>query len=592
MAILFSILTYKESTYSYIFLIGSLVALSFRNFNFVGSIIYMNVSDIMVNSFIGLLFVLLSFVLVVIGVFFELGSFIKSKTNLEKELSLFYNLVNLNSFENIVFKDQNKRIFYANENTFNNYCDSNYSYDYLNKQSEKYDTLNFDIIEDKSHNTNNRSFTVYIEKMSVYLKVSIHKFYISLTQYYELIAFSDITKEYLLNLSCKKNEELLQSISDNIQDILIGITHDGVIEYANKAALDTLKYNHDDFIGKNYLDFISNNSTDSTLFNDTNTKHIYQVSNYYGDIVEFESIVKDLVNLEYSSVNKLIISKDLTERNKLDDITKKYNEIKAYEDSKNEFFANLSHELKTPLNIIYSTLQLFERMQSKDANVFKSFYFKYNTSLRINCLRILRLVNNLIDITKADVKSMDVNFVNLNIIYFVENITSSVTAFAAMKHLNIVFDTNNEEIFIKCDPEKIERILLNLLSNAIKFTPEHKTIYVDVIIDDKWVNIYVKDEGIGIDESMQELIFDRFVQIDKSLNRNTEGSGIGLSIVKSLVELHNGKISLKSSINKGTTFKISIPNISLSYTELKNNNLYNTETYKIELELSDIYEVF
>ena len=134
----------------------------------------------------------------------------------------------------------------------------------------------------------------------------------------------------------------------------------------------------------------------------------------------------------------------------------------------------------------------------------------------------------------------------------------------------------------------IERVLLNLLSNAIKFTPENKNIYVDICVNDDFAEIDIRDEGIGISQKDKNAIFERFVQADKSLTRENEGSGIGLSIVKSIVDLHDGYISVESEIGKGSTFKIILPHRCNKNIDYK---IYDTSNYNTELELSDIYEV-
>ncbi len=134
----------------------------------------------------------------------------------------------------------------------------------------------------------------------------------------------------------------------------------------------------------------------------------------------------------------------------------------------------------------------------------------------------------------------------------------------------------------------IERMVLNLLSNAIKFSSENTCVFVKVFEKDDWVEIYIKDEGIGIPKKDQEIIFDRFVQIDKSFTRVNEGSGVGLNLVRSIVDIHKGKIYIDSDINIGSEFKIVLPNQKLENSELE---VYDVNTNKVEQELSDIYEV-
>ncbi len=309
--------------------------------------------------------------------------------------------------------------------------------------------------------------------------------------------------------------------------------------------------------------------------------------------------------------------------------------FKVYDKEKSEFISNISHELRTPLNIFYSTVQLLDRMSENETLDFKLMYKKYKKPLHVNCKRMLRLINNVMDISNIDTGLLDrmsenetldfklmykkykkplhvnckrmlrlinnvmdisnidtgilkPNFGNYDIVSISEDITLSVVNYASLKSINIQFDTNVEEHIIKCDPTMIERILLNLLSNAIKFSEKNKNIYVDLNVEDKWVQIEVKDEGIGINDNVKHIIFDKFVQVDKSFTRMNEGSGIGLSIVKSMIDLHNGNISVESEVNVGSTFKILLPNECLNDSYFETYDINNSST---ELELSDIYEV-
>lgn len=262
--------------------------------------------------------------------------------------------------------------------------------------------------------------------------------------------------------------------------------------------------------------------------------------------------------------------------------------FKVYDKEKSEFISNISHELRTPLNIFYSTVQLLDRMSENETLDFKLMYKKYKKPLHVNCKRMLRLINNVMDISNIDTGILKPNFGNYDIVSISEDITLSVVNYASLKSINIQFDTNVEEHIIKCDPTMIERILLNLLSNAIKFSEKNKNIYVDLNVEDKWVQIEVKDEGIGINDNVKHIIFDKFVQVDKSFTRMNEGSGIGLSIVKSMIDLHNGNISVESKVNVGSTFKILLPNECLNDSCFETYDINNSST---ELELSDIYEV-
>jgi len=138
-----------------------------------------------------------------------------------------------------------------------------------------------------------------------------------------------------------------------------------------------------------------------------------------------------------------------------------------------EFLVNISHELKTPLNVIFSTAQLFA-MYCKHGTLDnkKDLIIKYIESIKKNSYRLSKLINNVVDLSKIDAGFFELNLSNNNIVEVVEEIVMSVTDFIDNKGLNIIFDTDIEEKNIACDPEKIERIVLNLISNAIKFSNE------------------------------------------------------------------------------------------------------------------------
>lgn len=295
------------------------------------------------------------------------------------------------------------------------------------------------------------------------------------------------------------------------------------------------------------------------------------------------------------------VAMDITEKKRIDELKKrieeekvKLNEIKEYDRIRTDFFANISHELRTPINVIFSAIQVHNiKLKDciwKDASIDK---YKYTNIMKQNCYRLLRLVNNLIDITKIDSGYFSINETNNNIVSLIEDITLSVADYIENKGLSVVFDTDVEEKIIACDPGKIERIILNLLSNAIKFTPCGGNIMVNVEDGVENICIKVKDTGKGIPKEKLNFIFERFMQVDKSLTREHEGSGIGLSLVKALVELHGGDISVKSKEGYGTEFIVHIP-CKLVDSETSNdkscdNTIDENRIEKIKLEFSDIY---
>jgi len=258
--------------------------------------------------------------------------------------------------------------------------------------------------------------------------------------------------------------------------------------------------------------------------------------------------------------------------------------------SQEEFIVNISHELKTPLNILSATVQLFSIYCSNGSlDKMKSSIIKYIGSMKQNCYRLSKLINNIVDSSKIETGFFELHLSNNNIVEVVEDIVMSVTNLTEIKGLNILFDTDTEEKIIACDPEKIERVVLNLISNAIKFSDKGDKIFINIKDKDKFVEISVEDNGIGIEEKNLGTIFDRFKQVDKSLSRNAEGTGIGLSLVKSIVELHCGHIYAESEVGNGSKFIVKLPSRNVSHENLTHNKKILSKNENIKVELSDIH---
>lgn len=265
---------------------------------------------------------------------------------------------------------------------------------------------------------------------------------------------------------------------------------------------------------------------------------------------------------------------------------------KAYA-SKSEFIANMSHELRTPINVIFGAIQLFELYMGIDSVVKKEKLESHLGSMKQNCLRLLRLVNNLIDTTKIDSGFYEPAFRNEDIIYLIEGIALSVAEYAKIKDINLTFESNVSELIMACDIDIIERVMLNLISNAIKFTDD--LIEIKVEKNHRCIVITVKDNGRGIEKDKQELIFQRYKQISNLYTRNAEGSGIGLSLTKTLIELHGGEISVESDYGFWSRFIVKLPIRIQEIEEIKASGFnYISDNQrvieKMKVEFSDIYK--
>ncbi|SDI49782.1 GAF domain-containing protein [Desulfosporosinus hippei] len=223
---------------------------------------------------------------------------------------------------------------------------------------------------------------------------------------------------------------------------------------------------------------------------------------------------------------------------------------------KDEFLGTISHEFRTPLNVINAALQVIENLYGDHLH---DKVKKHLKKIKVNTYRQMRLVSNLLDITRYNAGHLKMTLENRDIIFISNAIIKSVESIAKEKGIQLIFSTDTDCLEMAIDEEKYERILLNLLSNAIKFTPRGKSIWVNISSQNKKAVIMVKDEGVGIPKNKQKLIFERFGQVDNSLTRQAEGTGIGLSLVKTLVKGMGGKINVFSEIGKGSTFKVILP---------------------------------
>lgn len=275
----------------------------------------------------------------------------------------------------------------------------------------------------------------------------------------------------------------------------------------------------------------------------------------------------------------------------ISDATKRKQIEEEMEQLRLDFFANISHELRTPINLVLSAIQVLSlRIEKLDVET-RDYFFKYIGIMQQNGFRMLKLVNNLIDMTKIDSGYFIYTPQNGNIISFVEEICMSVSDFVSRNSMEIVFDTDLEEKIIGFDAEKIERIILNLLSNAVKFNKPNGSINVYINCEDeKYIKIKIKDTGMGIPNDKLYNIFERFEQVKGKIKNEREGSGIGLSLVKSLVEIHGGYIQVNSVLGEGSEFIISIPNKLVESDSLNSEIICNqSQSKRINVEFSDIY---
>ena len=398
----------------------------------------------------------------------------------------------------------------------------------------------------------------------------------------------------LENKKRKEYEKELRNYLDVSVDLKSITNIDGYIIKANSSWENILGWNEEELKAMHYSDFIHPDDI-SILEKLYNSNYITEEINH----IIIRCLCKDNnykwieLSIKYIKEKNAFISTgiDITKRKEIEEEKQKLEEAIQLESIRNEFFGNISHEFKTPLNIILGIVQLIDKNIDSD-NITKENLLRHVNIMRQNSYRLLRLVNNLIDISRIDIGYYNLQSSNYNIVKVIEDITLSIAEYIKHKKINLLFNTDFKEIMLACDVDKIERVMLNLLSNAIKYTDDGGSIQVSLNKVNNDVIISVKDSGVGIPKDKLELIFDRFGQANSILSRRCEGSGIGLSIVKSIVQMHGGKIEVFSEVGKGTEFVFNIP---IKILEEENviltcdNKDYHIE--KCNIEFSDIYSI-
>ena len=270
----------------------------------------------------------------------------------------------------------------------------------------------------------------------------------------------------------------------------------------------------------------------------------------------FSYILKDKELSDVFKIQLKALKDGIVEKNNAYKTIKEQNEkILEADKVKNEFLANISHELRTPLNSILGfadilSTQLYGNLNSKQE--------EYINDIKASGTHLLGMINEVLDMSKLEANAMKVVKSCFWISRAVNEVKNILMPLALKKGITINADIK-EDFEVFADYQKIQQILYNLVSNAIKYSPENDTVDISISSDDECFKITVHDNGIGIDPKYHGKIFAKFVQLDNAYTKKESSTGLGLTITKELVELHDGKISLISEVNNGSTFIVEIP---------------------------------
>ncbi|WP_317310808.1 HAMP domain-containing sensor histidine kinase [Clostridium thermobutyricum] len=371
----------------------------------------------------------------------------------------------------------------------------------------------------------------------------------------------------------KSNEETrYYNLIDNFNDGII--LYGEKIRYANKSAAFMLGIeDNKNFSEKNFfkkIQWVERNKKRAKIY------------------VENNWIYVEIYTVKIDENIFMIYMKDITDIKIYEEKIREYESYLRYENIQNEFFANISHELRTPINIINVALEL------NKINIEKNEFDKVkesNKKIKKNCLRLIRTINNFIDANKFSEGYFKINKGIFNIVEVVENVVTSCINCIEENNMSIIFDSTHEEIPLNIDRDAIERVILNLLSNSVKHRNKNRDdgqIKVDITKTNKKVEIIVANNGQKINKIEEGFLFDEFTKINKSLTRENEGSGLGLYLSRKLLSAHSGVLRFHSKDKANNIFIIELPieeGLTVDYTS---DYSINDLKEKVNIEFSDV----
>jgi PAS domain S-box-containing protein len=351
------------------------------------------------------------------------------------------------------------------------------------------------------------------------------------------------------NRDLKYNEENYQLLIENITDYAIYMLDArGLIITWNRGAETTTQFKKEDVIGKHFSilytpeDRKANHPKDLlslTIANGRYEEERYKIKKD-GSIYWSNCVLHPVFNNDHVLIGIGVIAQDLTKNKELDKL-------------KNEFISIIDHELKTPVTVIKGSLSLLEELELSPQRKKKLL-----ASCTNNCDRLIRLIENILDLKQLNDGKMFFNFKKLNLKKLIEEAIELNVFFSEKHNIPLVAD-GLEDIYILGDADRLIQVLNNLMQNAIKYSLPNAAVTIKMSQINKEVLVEVIDQGCGLTKQFNEIIFKKFTQMDSTNTRNHEGAGLGLPISRAIIEKHQGILDFKSELNKGSTFYFQLP---------------------------------
>lgn len=383
-------------------------------------------------------------------------------------------------------------------------------------------------------------------------------------------AFIDISERKQAENAIRESEATYRALFENSNDGIFLMSSTGEELRANQRALDMVGYTLEEYLTLGHIKqnpFAreedqrkdADDKLDALLRGETVPLYERIFTAKDGHKVPVEVNLSPVRDENGKIIMVQSVVRDIAERKAAEEALRSINkELERALLVKDEFLANMSHELRTPLNGI---LGFSEMLLSGQFGSLSERQSKYISSIENSGKHLLGLINDLLDLAKIEAGKLDVTLENVVISELCQSSLMFVKQMALNKNIQLSFEQDMTYPYVVGDQRRLKQILVNLLSNAVKFTPEHGRVTLRVVADPvkDCIDFAVEDTGIGISHADLLRLFKPFTQVDSSLARQHEGTGLGLALVQKLAELHGGGVSVQSEVDKGSTFTVCIP---------------------------------
>lgn len=377
----------------------------------------------------------------------------------------------------------------------------------------------------------------------------------------------DITERKKIETAILKERNQSQQYLDIAGVMIVVLDKKGAISLINKKGCQILGYEEDELLHKNWFDLcIHQDIRDKVweVFIKLMASEVAPIEYFENNVItklgdkRMIAFHNTVISNEQSGTEGILFSgEDITERKKAEEALIQAKILaEAGNRTKSELVANVSHELRTPLNSIIGFSEVLHDETSGSLNERQA---KYVDHIYSSGKQLLNLINDLLDMSKIEAGKMELDYMNFSISTIINDVINLILPMSSNKDIIIETTIDEQMGFVRADIKKIKHVLLNLLDNTIKFTPTGGSVKIDVKHIGDMLKVAISDTGIGISKDDQKKLFRPFVQLDASTTREYNGTGLGLVIVKQIIELHGGEIWIESESGKGSTFIFTLP---------------------------------